>query len=296
MKDIDIIGVALNLGANREGVEKGFSTLKSRLDLKEIFKSHNLFMERCVESPSFISLKHDSNELMKNREEIFQCNLALADKTFESIEKGHLPLVIGGDHSLSWGSISGVSKSLGKIGCIYIDAHGDFNTAELSPSHNVHGMHMAYLMGLTDSELNDFYSQGVKLDKNEVYFIGTRSLDYGEQDLAREHELKIFPTSLVKKEGRELERNIVQAISESSMEKFHLSLDIDVLDPEVAPGTGVPEVDGLNLEPVISILSEILKTGKIVSIDLVEFNPLLDCDDTTLAVCEKLLKTISESL
>lgn len=234
---------------------------------------------------------------MKNEREILSVDTVLADMVFASLENGCFPLVLGGDHALSWGSISGVARYEPKVGCVYVDAHGDFNLAEMSPSHNVHGMHMAYLMGLSDSDYNDFYRPGVKLDKENVIFVGTRSLDWGEKELAEKYNLKIHTSEKIHQQGIEaVMTEVLKQMEETGLKHFHLSYDIDAIDPRIAPGTGVPEKDGINLFEAKYILAELLKTGKFISMDLVEFNPLLDINNKTLNVCLELLSVVDKCL
>ena len=294
--DIEIIGAAINLGANRLGVESGYRVLDSELDLSSIFYRHTLKNCSEVKAKSFVDVQ-SNDPLMINKDEIFEFNKQLADKVLNALSAKHFPIIIGGDHVLSWGSISGVAAHYQEIGCIYIDAHGDFNTAELSPSHNVHGMHMAYLMGLDDSEYVNFYRKGNKLKKENVYFVGTRSLDAGEMELARINNLNIQTTREILEQGIiEVTCKLLQKIEDSNVQNFHISLDIDVIDPVICPGTGVPEPDGIGVENVLYLLENLLRTGKIVSIDVVEFNPFLDKNNATLNICNDILNTVAINL
>lgn len=294
--NLDIIGASVNLGANRAGVEKAFSTLYSRLSFEKLFSNHTINSVLEITYPSFED--YDSvDKVLKNKDAIFIGNEKLADRVFQSLTNNNFPLIIGGDHSLSWGSISGVSRHTKNIGCIYVDAHGDFNPSELSPSHNVHGMHMAYLMGMCSSPYVDFYQEGIKLNKEEVYFVGTRSLDFGEKALANHYSLNIQTSEDIISNGVEsVTSSLLEKLNNAKNKNFHLSLDIDVMDPSVVPGTGVPEVDGITLDDTLYLLTNLLNTGMIKSMDLVEFNPLLDKDDRTLYVCEKILETINQNL
>lgn len=294
--DIEIIGAATNLGANRIGVESGFAILDSKLNLATKFDRHIVANCSEIKSESFVNV-HSNDSSMKNREEIFEFNTRLANKVENALFANHFPIIIGGDHVLSWGSISGIAAYYQDLGCIYIDAHGDFNTAEISPSHNVHGMHMAYLMGLVDSEYVNFYKPGVKLKKDHVFFVGTRSLDEGEKKYADSNRLNIQTSEDILELGVEnVTNNLLQKISECNLEHYHISLDIDVLDPLICPGTGVPEPHGITLKEVLYILEKLLLTGKIVSIDVVEFNPLLDIEDKTLHLCSDIFNTINRNL
>lgn len=291
---INFINMPMNLGCNRLGVEKGGSAIRS-------YGLNNIFSEdRVVDSDDIlcrsISELAASDSRMKNIDEILKSDTILADKVHSALKNDEFPLVFGGDHSLTWGSMSGVSKHFGTdIGCIYLDAHGDFNSAESSPTGNVHGMHMFYLMGYGEKQYVDFYNHGRKVNPKNVYFLGTRSLDYGEQMLAERENLNIFSTSAIHNAG--VEKIFQQlAIAIAPLQHIHFSLDIDCIDPIYAPGTGVPEPDGLTVEEVEYLTSKILSTGKVVSMDLVEFNPHLDSYDRTLQVCVKLLKCIDNNL
>lgn len=291
---IKFISMPMNLGCNRLGVEQGGNAIRT-------YGMNNIFSEdRVVDSGDIlcqsISELAASDGRMKNIDKILQSDAILADRVHSALKNDEFPLVFGGDHSLTWGSLSGVSKHFGTdIGCIYLDAHGDFNSAESSPTGNVHGMHMHYLMGYGEKQYVDFYNHGRKVNPKNVYFLGTRSLDYGEQMLAEREKLNIFSTSTVHNVG--VEKIFQQlAIAIAPLQHIHFSLDIDCIDPIYAPGTGVPEPDGLTVEEVEYLTMKILSTGKVVSMDLVEFNPLLDSYDRTLQVCVKLLKCIDNNL
>lgn len=294
--DIDIIGASCNLGANKLGVEIAPLTILKKLNIHDIFLRHNLQLKEDIIYPSIEQVKSD-NSLMKNKAEILLYNKRLADSVYDSLEHDHFPLTIGGDHVISWGSISGVTKHSTDVGCIYIDAHGDFNPAEVSPSHNVHGMHMCYLMGLTDSELNDYYYPGIKLDKHNVFFVGTRSLDSGEKALIKRYDLNLQTSEEIKKYGIEFVTDeLLKQMETTNLSNFHISFDIDSIDPEIAPGTGVPEKDGITPEDVMYLFEKLFATHKIISMDFVEFNPLLDINNKTLVICENLLIQVVKNL
>lgn len=291
---IKFINMPMNLGCDRLGTEQGGSAIRT-YGLDSIFCRHRVSDSGDILCQS-ISELGASESRMRNIDGILQSDTFLADKVVDVLKNVEFPLVFGGDHSLTWGSLSGVSKHFGTdIGCIYLDAHGDFNSAESSPTGHVHGMHMYYLMGYGEGRYVDFYNQGRKVNPNNVYFLGTRSLDYGEQMLAERENLNIFSTSAIHNAG--VEKIFQQlAIAIAPLQHIHFSLDIDCIDPIYAPGTGVPEPDGLTVEEVEYLTSKILSTGKVVSMDLVEFNPHLDSYDRTLQVCVKLLKCIDNNL
>lgn len=292
---IEFINMPINLGCNKLGVEQGGDLIR-KYDLGNILSKHRIVDAGDIPCMSISESETSDNNRMKHLIGILAADSMLADKVSETMDRGMFPLVFGGDHSLTWGSLSGAARHFGSdLGCIYLDAHGDFNSADSSPSGNVHGMHMYYLMGYGEKKYVDFYKPGRKINPANVYFLGTRSLDYGERMLAEREKLNIFSTSAIHSIG--VEKVFQQlAIAIAPLRHIHFSLDIDCIDPIYAPGTGVPEPYGLKVEEVEYLTTKVLSTGKVVSMDLVEFNPLLDSYDRTLQVCVKLLKCIDNNL
>lgn len=280
----------LNLGCNKLGVEQGGKSIRD-YGLSRIFTLHEVSRSVSIPCKSIADIV-TYNVNMKNVDDILESDTLLADKVFISLSNSEFPLVFGGDHSLTWGSLSGSARYFGpEIGCIYLDAHGDFNSAETSPSGNVHGMHMYYLMGFGSKKYVDFYYSGKKISHKNIFFIGTRSLDFGEQITAEKENFNIRTADEVHKVGVE---KIFQQLSIQieHLKHIHFSLDIDCIDPIYAPGTGVPEPHGLTIDEVEYLTAKILSTGKVVSMDLVEFNPILDSSDRTLNACIRLLKCV----
>ncbi len=297
MKNIDIIGVSINLGANRLGVEDGPRILLSEIGTKTVFTKHQKFcrVKPILSCPSFKSIQ-EQDPFIKNKNELFESLVKIDKLVSQSLEERVFPLVLGGDHSLSWGSISSVCHHYKDVGCIYIDAHGDLNPAEYSPSHNAHGMHMAYLMHMVDEKDIPEFQMG-RLKPEHVFYLGVRSLDKEELSLVERFNLNVFSSSDIKSHGiKEITRQFLSKISATGLEQFHLSLDIDALDPRVAPGTGVPERDGMSLEDLKYFLRNLFSFANIVSMDFVEFNPRLDKGRQTLDVCLDLLGLVDEML
>lgn len=293
--EISFIGVPLKAGASRGGMEKGPAAIREA-GLNEIFSYHQFHDEGDI--PVNNEKEEGCPPAMKNLHHILDADSLLADKVVEVMQEGRFPIIFGGDHSLSWGSISGVKAVHDRFAVIYIDAHGDFNTAETSLTYNVHGMHMAYLMGFNAHDpLNDFYSKGIKLQRQDAYFIGTRSLDPGEKDFAHNFQLNICTTDDCRKLGAgKVAEETIRAIKESGVEHVHISLDIDCMDPLDVPGTGVPEPKGIHPEFVYELLSVLLKQLPVCSLDLVEFDPEMDIDNRSLNVCKHLLKIVADNV
>lgn len=237
---------------------------------------------------------------MKNIKPILESDYRLADEVCSSLVNNHFPLIFGGDHSLSWGSIAGVTRKYDDLAIIYIDAHGDFNTEQTSETHNVHGMHMAYLMGFGDLNKNiDLKDPHFinSVNSQSVFFVGSRALDQGELDFKEEYNMNVVTSDDVRNSGWDaVSKDVTNILLNRMVQHVHISLDIDVMDPSFVPGTGVPEANGLAPDEVNGMLSYFLRNLPVVSMDLVEYNPRLDKDEKTYHVCLDLLKTINDSL
>lgn len=199
-------------------------------------------------------------------------------------------ITIGGDHSVSWGSIAGALEHNPEVGVIYLDAHGDCNIAERSPSHHIHGMHMAYLMGFGSDEYLERYTKNI-LPVNNILYVGVRSLDPYEVELMNGFSISRISSDFIN-------TNISGTLEKisgfmSRFKRIHVSLDIDVLDPSVAPGTGVPEQAGISEESLYELLDLILNRDKVDSLDFVEYNPKYDIDGRTDKVVQKIAKRLS---
>ena len=268
-------------GANKKGPEIG------AIRIAELFK---------IEGASELIRLHipgddyESDRLMPHFSVIDDANRSICESVYSALSAGSKVITIGGDHSVSWDSISGALKFNPEIGVVYIDAHGDCNIAESSLTHHIHGMHMAYLMGFGDSIYVGRYTKNL-LPVQNIFYVGARSLDPYEVELMKKHDVPLISSNFINSNYTltlELIRKFV-----STFKQIHVSLDIDVLDPSVAPGTGVPEVDGISEESLNVILDEIFKTNTVGSIDLVEFNPIYDVDCRTEKVVGRLVKKLS---
>lgn len=215
-------------------------------------------------------------------EEIARICAELRDQVINAISAGELPLIIGGDHSLSWGSIAGALAVNPGLHCVYMDAHGDINTPECSPSHNVHGMHMSGICGISENFMSRCIQRNAVLDTGRLLYIGVRSLDHGEKDIIAEKGIDVTKDSdkFIVPEG-----------------PLHFSFDIDSFDPSVAPATGVPEAEGFSKSEGMRFIKRILTEGDVRSMDFVEFNPLLDTpDQRTLRLVGDILDLVDAAL
>jgi arginase len=195
-------------------------------------------------------------------------------------EESYLPLVLGGDHSVALGTLGGLARVRGRGGVLWLDAHGDLNRPETSPSGNVHGMPLAAALGLAGPEFESDEYVLPAVEPRRVALVGVRSLDPGERALLSELEAQVFTMSDLDRMG--VETALRQALEHVAGDGFvHLSLDMDVLDPEVAPGVGTPVRGGLSYREAHLAMELIAESGIVDSIEVVEVNPILDRENQT---------------
>lgn len=297
---INIIGVPLFLGCDRPGVEKGPDTLRSHKILNifedtghEIYDLGNIYVPKLP-----IEDKYCDHYNMKYLSQVADVNKNLAHLVYSSLKSDSFPFIIGGDHSLGLGSLTGVSKFFGKdLAVIWVDAHGDINTPETSPTGNIHGMPLAAAMGLGHERLINLYFNGVKVKPENVYIVGARDLDEGEIKLIEDHKLNLWTSEDIQKKGMDaVVEELKSALKASGVNNVHLSFDIDSLDSALVPGTGTPVAQGPSLEEIKNLLSGIFSTKLIKSMDFVEFNPSIDKNDLTLNNCLDILSFIAEHI
>lgn len=278
---IDIIGVPVDLGADRRGVDMGPSAIR----YAHLFQSLGALgytvedrgnvevpiLERCTVSEP--SLKYlDCIVPMARR---------VAGAVATSIQNGSFPIVLGGDHSLSLGSIRGAARHK-KLGVLWVDAHADFNTHETTPSGNIHGMPLAALCGLGDPRLVHLWGNGEPvLDPRRAAVIGARDLDPGEKRNLREAGVMVMSMEQIDRFG--MTAALEKALERISrdVDGIYLSFDMDALDPEHAPGVGTPVTGGLTYREAHLACELAGETGRLVGMDLVEVNPILDVQNKT---------------
>ncbi|AAK79030.1 arginase [Clostridium acetobutylicum] len=297
--NIDILGVPIYYGSDRKGVDLGPSKLREKNLASLIAKyNHNVKDMGDVNVP-FISEKDKFkfNDKMKFLKPIVEANTELANKVYESLSSGNFPFVVGGDHSLGLGSITGASKALDNLAVIWIDAHTDINTDKTTETGNVHGMPLSAAMGIGASELTNICYNGQKVKPENVFIIGARSIDKGELALIYEKNLTFYSTKTVKRLGVEyILKEITEKLSKNNINSVHLSFDIDCLDETIVPGTGTPVSDGLNVDDTKLMVESLVKSGLVKSMDLVEFNPALDKDHQTEDLVMEFIDCIFKNL
>lgn len=206
-------------------------------------------------------------------------------------EAGDIALFLGGDHSLSIGSVGGITAGNETVGLLWVDAHGDYNTPQTSPSGNIHGMPLAALTGLGPSQLVDLGHAGQKLDPDNVAVVGLRDLDAFERTSLAESGIALHTMREIDERGMAaVAREALQRLG--GVERLHVSLDMDSLDPEHAPGVGTPVPGGLTYREAHLLMEILADSGKVRSVDVVEINPVLDQRNRTAELAVELVASL----
>lgn len=292
---MNLIGVPINYGCDKEGAQYGPRKLRQsgimELMIKNEVESYDIGDIYVPEVKCEDKFKTNSN--IKYYEAIYEVNKNLAHVVYNSLESENFPIIIGGDHSLALGTISGASKHFENLGIVWLDAHGDFNTDETSNSKNSHGMPLALVCGYGDEDLVNIYHENIKVEEENVFHIGGRDFDKREKELLDSSKVNLYCNEKIEKRGfKNILDEIIEKCEEQNIEALHLSLDIDFLDGALVPGTGTRVKDGYNVEDAKYILDRIFSTGLVKSLDFVEYNTVLDEENKTLDICLELLDYI----
>ncbi len=281
METVAILGVPMDLGAGRRGVDMGPSAMRyARLHEALAELGYQVLDLGDIEVPVVETLAERSEPPYHVDEIRAACERLYA--RLATLGRGVFPLILGGDHSISIGSVAGVTRGR-RTGLLWVDAHGDFNTPETSPSGNVHGMPLASLLGIGDRRLTGVGGEGAKVHPEDVVLVGIRSLDPDERRLLKTHGVTVYTMT-------EVDRLGIARIAEEVIEKFsglpqvHVSFDADVLDPEIAPGVGTPVPGGLTFREAHLLMELLSESGLVTSLDLVEVNPILDRKNRTAEI------------
>lgn len=279
-RPVHVIGVSLDLGGNRRGVDMGPSAfriagLADRLTALGITVAD----EGDLVAP-IPEIKTSGDPRKKYIREIARVCERLYKASVAVLEQGDLPLVLGGDHSLAAGSVAATAEVLRRqgqpLGVIWVDAHGDINTPATSTSGNVHGMPLASLLGPEPAELSRIGGFSPKVTPDRTVLIGIRNLDEGEKALIRAAGVRVFTMKDIDRAGiaRVMEEAI--AVAGNGTGGIHVSFDLDVCDPAIAPGVGTPVKGGLNYREAHMVMEMVSDSGLLRALDLVEVNPILD--------------------
>lgn len=285
MKTI-VIGAASDLGVHIDGAHLGPVQLMN--DIKSFYQGEE---EMLLQDEGILKSRNLSDR-RKNEYEIDKYNTTLYKMIVEKMKADYFPILVGGDHSVAAASALASAKVNDNIGIIWFDAHTDYNTFETTVTGNIHGLTLAAVTGYKNQELRYFHDGNI-IQTSKAVVVGARSIDEWEKDNVKYSGITVFTDQDIKEKGLE---NVVEEAFRIASERtkgVHVSFDLDLLDPEVAPGVSVPEFDGLSEEDALTINKLILKhMDKVVSYDLVEFNPLRDRDRKTEQIALNLLAQI----
>jgi arginase len=283
---VAIIGAALDLGAGRRGVDMGPSAIRYAGLSDRLERAGIAVEDRGNVAAALAETQASGSDRARFLDEILETCGRIARQVENARSDGLVPLVLGGDHSIAMGTLSGLAAS-GVGGVLWLDAHGDLNTPETTPSGNVHGMPLAAVLGICGDA---FARDGLRLpavDPTRAALVGVRSLDPGEQALVRDLGVAVYTIS-------DIDRRGVESVLEEALERIaggsfvHVSVDLDVVDPEVAPGVGNPVRGGLSYREAHLALELVAEAGILDSIELVEVNPIRDHENTTAGLAVEL--------
>lgn len=291
MKSI-IIGAESDLGVHIDGAKLGPVQLIN--DVRSFYKGE------------IVEFKQDENiiksrnlsDRSKNKYEINEMNEKMYQVIVKKMKQGFFPITLGGDHAIAIPSSLADCYINEEIGMIWIDAHGDYNTFETTTTGNIHGLPLATITGYKCEELRRFH-KGETINPNKTVIVGARSLDPGERENLRYSGVTVFTTEDIKKEGVQKIMEKAWEIAGHKTKSVHVSYDLDVIDPEVAPGVSIPEFDGIDEKEAMDICDNIIEHfHQISSFDLVELNPLRDMNRKTeqiaLNILAKVIKKVEE--
>lgn len=290
--NIHIIGVPLDLGGGRRGVDMGPSAVRIAGLGERLTELGCKVVDRGDIDAPIPEIKAAGDPKKKYLREIARVCTKLHQRSLQSFEEGALPLVIGGDHSLAAGSVGAsadyAASKGGDIGLIWVDAHADMNTPQTTLSGNVHGMPLAALLGQEPAELARIGTAFPKVKPEKTVLIGIRNLDDAEKTQVRDAGVHVFTMKDVDKLGIAAVMERASAIANAGTVGVHVSFDLDVCDPAIAPGVGTPVKGGLNYREAHMVMELLADTGRVIAIDLVEINPILDVRNQTAVLGAEL--------
>jgi arginase len=290
---ISIIGMPMDLGQSRRGVDMGPSAIRYAGVVERLEKlGYKIHDKGDIEIGRPGKDEEVSDGNLKFLKAVTNANTKLASAVNEIVESGSFPLVFGGDHSIAIGTLAGISKHYESLGVIWYDAHGDLNTSETSPSGNIHGMPLAVSIGIGHPALTNIADYCPKVKPENIVIIGARSLDEGERLLIRDKGIKVYTMHEIDRLGMTKVMEEAVQYLKGKTDGVHLSLDLDGLDPSDAPGVGTPVLGGISYRES-HLAMEILEESKIItSAEFVEINPILDEKNKTAEVAVALMGSL----
>jgi len=277
---IHVLGVPMDLGSGRRGVDMGPSAIRIA-GLHDRLKDlgHRVLDEGDLIVRNMEEIRAGDPRARYLRE-ITRASKILSARVARIMSRKHFPLILGGDHAVAIGTISGIAsycrRTRKKLGLLWVDAHGDINTPATSPSGNIHGMPLAAVLGLGPKDLTRVGGRAPKIDPEHVALVGIRSLDPGEKKHLKETGVQVFTMADIDRQG--IHRVMKKALARvgAGTDYVHVSFDLDAVDPTVAPGVGTPVKGGLDYREAHQIMEFISDARMMTSLEIVEVNPILD--------------------
>ena len=290
---VDLIGIPLDLGAGRRGVDMGPSALRVA-GAQPRLEALGYEVDDGGDLPVKIQeTQGPGDPRLKYLKEILEVCGALRDRVERVAASGSMPVVLGGDHSVAMGTIAGVSRHMRergqKLGLVWFDAHADSNSPETSPSGNIHGMPLAVALGVGEKSLVGLAGEAPMVEASRAALVGIRDVDPAEREIVKASGIGAFTM-------RDIDERGMRAVMEQAIQRattgtggVHVSFDLDGIDPDLAPGVGTPSPGGLSYREAHLAMEMLADTGKVVSAELVEVNPILDQRNGTAALAVELL-------
>jgi arginase len=291
---VSIFGVPTDVGAGTRGASMGPEALRVA-GLVEALQGRGIDVQDRGDLEGPRNPWRDPVEGYRHLDEVVAWNRAVMDASAAELAAGRMPILLGGDHCLAVGSIVSVARHCHQAGkrlrVLWLDAHADFNTHDLTPSGNVHGMPVACLCGIGPRVLTHLGGDSPAIRPDQVRQIGIRSVDQGEKRLVKEHGLDIYDMRYIDEVG--MKRVMESALRDMDEDThLHVSFDVDMLDPAIAPGTGTRVPGGVNYREAQLIMEMIADTGRLGSLDIVEVNPALDQRNATALLAVDLVESL----
>lgn len=294
MKNIHVIGMQMDLGASKRGVNMGPLAIRYTGLMEKLAE----LGFSAVDKGDIIAGKPETdNPKMKNFKPIFEANKQLFENVTDTLKNGSFPVILGGDHCVAAGSISATNNYFSKVGVIWIDAHGDFNNDESSPSGNMHGMPLSALTGFGPDKMVEFAEHLKYVSPGNVAVVGGRDIDPGERRSMAASGIHVFSIHDVDKLGMSEVIKRAIAVASDGTDGIHVSFDVDAITPQEAPGVGTPVHSGLTVREAFLAAELVAESGKLIALDMVEINPILDERNRTgILACELILSFLGKTV
>lgn len=294
---ISVIGVPIDFGQMRRGVDMGPSAIRYAGAIERLEAiGHTVNDEGDIYVPNAAQL--EVHPKLRNLGAVVEACTQLSNRVKETVEQKKFPLILGGDHSIAIGTLAGLAHHYKNLGVIWYDAHADMNTAETSPSGNIHGMPLAVAMGMGHEKLTSIGGSEAKIKPENLVIIGARSVDEGEKALIKEKGIKVYSMHEIDRLGMTaVMKDALEYLASRNVDGVHLSLDLDGLDPLHTPGVGTPVPGGITYRESHLAMEMLQESGVLTSAEFVEVNPVLDTKNSTANVAVELMGSLlGESL